>query len=287
MLLLVCVPFLCLAQADRNSPQRAQQVMQALAAAYPEIIARAEFRNNDWAVLMRGAWYYYAGGKMLPEELRGRADEYDPQPFYNYVRELPAWQTPSAEAAERFRNMSNNRRQNPPRRSQHFFDALYRARSRDEAYERVKSFRILGAQVMVHYLILEELALVEEQILALAKSDPLIRACVSNISKIESWNWRPIAETQSRSFHAYGAALDIVMKSSGGKETYWLWTVRTKPDWWNIPYSQRLHPPDGVIKAFESRGFIWGGKWLYYDTMHFEYRPEILILSGMPPERTR
>jgi hypothetical protein len=34
-------------------------------------------------------------------------------------------------------------------------------------------------------------------------------------------------------------------------------------------------------------GFIWGGKWLFFDTMHFEYRPEILILSGMPPEIRR
>ncbi|NUM57423.1 MAG: M15 family metallopeptidase, partial [Bdellovibrionaceae bacterium] len=26
---------------------------------------------------------------------------------------------------------------------------------------------------------------------------------------------------------------------------------------------------------FESEGFIWGGKWNHYDTMHFEYRPEL------------
>ena len=36
-----------------------------------------------------------------------------------------------------------------------------------------------------------------------------------------------------------------------------------------------------LIKAFESFGFIWGGKWRYYDTMHFEYRPEILVLSNI------
>jgi len=22
---------------------------------------------------------------------------------------------------------------------------------------------------------------------------------------------------------------------------------------------------------------VWGGKWYHYDTMHFEYRPEILM----------
>jgi hypothetical protein len=29
--------------------------------------------------------------------------------------------------------------------------------------------------------------------------------------------------------------------------------------------------------VFEKHGFIWGGKWYHYDTMHFEYRPELLL----------
>ncbi|MDR1839603.1 MAG: M15 family metallopeptidase, partial [Treponema sp.] len=45
--------------------------------------------------------------------------------------------------------------------------------------------------------------------------------------------------------------------------------------------------PQKVIKIFETYGFIWGGKWLFFDTMHFEYRPEILIFNGMPPEARR
>lgn len=28
--------------------------------------------------------------------------------------------------------------------------------------------------------------------------------------------------------------------------------------------------------AFERHGFIWGAKWYHYDSMHFEYRPELL-----------
>jgi hypothetical protein len=34
-----------------------------------------------------------------------------------------------------------------------------------------------------------------------------------------------------------------------------------------------------VIRAFEEQGFIWGGRWARYDTMHFEYHPELLILG--------
>ncbi len=35
--------------------------------------------------------------------------------------------------------------------------------------------------------------------------------------------------------------------------------------------------PLEIVAAFERRGFIWGGRWAHYDTMHFEYRPELLL----------
>ena len=31
-----------------------------------------------------------------------------------------------------------------------------------------------------------------------------------------------------------------------------------------------------IARIFETHGFIWGGAWYHYDTMHFEYRPELL-----------
>ncbi|MDR3167058.1 MAG: M15 family metallopeptidase, partial [Treponema sp.] len=218
---------------------------------------------------------------LLPEELRARADEYDPQPFYSYLADLPPWEEPGPEEAERFRNSAERRQANPPKRSQHFYDALWRASTREEAYDRIKTIRLFGRQVMVHYAIMEELALVEERILAEAKTNPQVRQWINSLDTLESWNWRTIADTQSRSFHAYGTAIDLLPAVTGGRETYWLWTARTNAQWWAVPYEKRLHPPDEVIKAFEAYGFIWGGKWLFYDTMHFEYRPEILILSGI------
>jgi hypothetical protein len=42
-----------------------------------------------------------------------------------------------------------------------------------------------------------------------------------------------------------------------------------------VPLEKRWNPPDPVIEAFEREGFIWGGKWPFYDNMHFEYRPEL------------
>jgi len=146
----------------------------------------------------------------------------------------------------------------------------------------MKQLRFLGQPVMVHYSILVQLSLVEERILRASKNDAAVRQWISNIKSIDGWSWRNIAESQSRSFHAYGAAIDILPKSYGGLETYWLWTSQHTPAWWTVPYTRRFHPPQEVIKAFESFGFIWGGKWRYYDTMHFEYRPEILVLGGIP-----
>ncbi|MDR1277652.1 MAG: M15 family metallopeptidase [Treponema sp.] len=277
-----------------TDPRRAEEVMKALAAAYPERIDRVEYRDGDWAVSLRAggpggtdsqktAWYYYAGGRLLPEELRSRAQEFDPQPFYQYPAELAPWQPPGPEQTERFRGQAERRRLHPPKRSQHFYDALWRSRSRDESWERVKSLRFLGRPVMVHYMILEELAQVEERILWEAKTSPQVRAWINSLDTLDGWNWRSIADTQSRSFHAYGAALDLLPKSLGGRETYWLWAARRSPEWWAIPYERRLHPPEAVIRAFEAYGFLWGGKWLFFDTMHFEYRPEILMLNKLPP----
>jgi hypothetical protein len=282
-------------QAPPENTRRAEAVMKALAAAYPERLGRAEYRNGDWAVPLRPAgfsestvlpgetWYYYAGGRLLPEELRERAQEFDPQPFYSYPAELPPWEPPGPEEAARFRNQAERRRLSPPKRSQHFYDALWRSHSRDESWDRVKSIRFLGRPVLVHYMILEELALVEEHILALEKTNPQVRSWINSLDTLDGWNWRSIADTQSRSFHAYGAALDLLPKSLGGRETYWLWAVQKNPEWWTVSYERRFHPPDAVIKAFEAHGFIWGGKWLFFDTMHFEYRPEILILSKLSP----
>lgn len=273
--------------ASEQPSDRAQQAMEALFKAYPQQIEKVEFRNDDWAVFLRGKWFYFAEGKMLPEDLLKDADLYSRQPFYDYQKELPEWQKPTPEESERFRNMSNNRRENPPRRSPHFFDVLWRINNKSEAYQRVKTIRLFGKSTMVHYLILENLSLAEEEILTAAQTDPEVQKWINSISTVEGWNWRDIAETQSRSFHSYGLAVDLLPRSFGGKETYWLWAARYKPDWWNIPYSGRYHPPIPVIKAFEKYGFIWGGKWAVFDTMHFEYRPEILHLSGIPPEMRR
>ena len=78
-----------------------------------------------------------------------------------------------------------------------------------------------------------------------------------------TYNCRPIAGSQQRSMHAWGAAIDLNTAFSD----YWRWSR-------SGGYRNAI-PPE-IVAAFERHGFIWGGRWRHFDTMHFEYRPELL-----------
>jgi hypothetical protein len=268
-------------EAPPRETSRAEEVMQAISRAYPGRVGAAQLVDGDWSVVLDGVRYFYAEARLLPESLRGKAAEYDPQPFYPYPKSLSDWKAPDEAEVASFRAMAARRATKPPKRSNHFFDALWRSRNKAESYERVKTLLFFKHELMVHYSILEELSLVEERIRAASASDPAVRAWLGKVGGLTGWNWRIIADTASRSFHSYGAAVDILPKKDDGLATYWLWSAEHDKEWWNIPYAKRRHPPEAVVSAFESQGFVWGGKWRLFDTMHFEYRPEILILNGL------
>ena len=96
------------------------------------------------------------------------------------------------------------------------------------------------------------------------KLEPALKAAAFPIAGVLSC--RPVADTGRMSMHGYAAAIDLNLRYSD----YWLWAGRAK----SIPYKNRM-PPE-IVDIFERHGFIWGGKWYHYDTMHFEYRPELL-----------
>jgi D-alanyl-D-alanine carboxypeptidase len=83
-----------------------------------------------------------------------------------------------------------------------------------------------------------------------------------------TYNCRAIAGTNRYSAHRFGIAIDI----AGAHSHYWAWS---KPDAnGRFPYKNEI--PWEIVHIFEKHGFIWGGKWYHYDTMHFEYRPEMI-----------
>jgi hypothetical protein len=79
---------------------------------------------------------------------------------------------------------------------------------------------------------------------------------------------RAVADTGQTSMHAWGAAIDINTAYSD----YWLW--HRGGDGALPAYVNRIPPQ--IVAAFQRHGFIWGGRWAHFDTMHFEYRPELL-----------
>jgi hypothetical protein len=84
--------------------------------------------------------------------------------------------------------------------------------------------------------------------------------------------WRKIAGTDRLSMHSFGMTIDVNVEFSD----YWRWAIKEEEGDGTriIEYKNRI--PLELVEIFESYGFIWGGKWYHYDTMHFEYRPELL-----------
>ena len=77
-----------------------------------------------------------------------------------------------------------------------------------------------------------------------------------------TYNCRTVAGTDQTSMHSYGAAIDL----NPAFADYWRWS--------GLAYRNRI--PSEIVAVFERHGFIWGGRWSHFDTMHFEYRPELL-----------
>jgi hypothetical protein len=85
-----------------------------------------------------------------------------------------------------------------------------------------------------------------------------------------TYNCRDIANTKRLSVHAFAAAIDVndrqadyweFLKGAGGQFTW------------------RNRVPGAIGEIFERHGFIWGAKWFHVDSMHFEYRPELIMLA--------
>jgi hypothetical protein len=94
-----------------------------------------------------------------------------------------------------------------------------------------------------------------------------------------TYNCRVIAGTDRTSAHGWGIAIDIAVAQSD----YWRWAPGGGKAPGRIAYRNRI--PLEIVEIFERHGFIWGGRWYHYDTMHFEYRPELLPpLSPLPDD---
>ena len=254
--------------------------------AYPDITFESEWEKNvnDWKITMtlgeKEIILYWANGAMLPEDELKNKDLYWSLLYeYDYRKPLkdPANFTPQ-EIEEIKKFGSDENRKSQAGTPMFFFDEIYDSKTRGKLESHIKGISFLGFRVNVHERIVQPLKEIETKINETAKTDKEVADFVKSISKNEAYYWRVIANTNRKSFHSLGIAIDIRPKSYKGKEVYWSWTKDKAPDGWMLtPLKNRWMPPQAVIDIFEDQGFIWGGKWIIFDNMHFEYHPELII----------
>jgi len=263
-----------------GSESTGEREMKALAAAYPDRISQAAQRNSDWSVDVAGEWFAWAHGRILPESKSADWERYASFRFYPYSPGgLPPLPQLDADSAARLKKALEEARVHPPRRSEDFLERLFGAGSRAETESQIVTVDLAGFPVQVNRRIAEPLARVAAECARLRVADPQAAAFFAGLSEADGFNYRDVAGTATRSYHSYGLALDLIPKSYGGKSPYWRWVMDGTDQWWLIPYQKRWMVPLSIVAAFEKQGFVWGGKWLFFDTMHFEYRPEIFILA--------
>lgn len=90
-----------------------------------------------------------------------------------------------------------------------------------------------------------------------------------------TFNWRVVVGTNRMSPHCYAIAIDIGIS----KSNYWRWDNSNASETDTIRYHNSMLKE--IVDIFEKYGFIWGGFWYHYDTMHFEYRPDLIIYRNM------
>ncbi len=148
-------------------------------------------------------------------------------------------------------------------RVEELFLATYGS-TRHDVNQRLTKVRFFGLRYPFHERAAEPLARVVKRLEPEVKANPKLLPFLKDIGG--TYIWRTIKRSKRLSGHSFGIAIDINVERSD----YWRWTYRGKPMVW------KNRVPQVIVDAFEAEGFIWGGRWKHYDTMHFEYRPELL-----------
>ncbi|MHB8873744.1 MAG: M15 family metallopeptidase [Myxococcaceae bacterium] len=152
------------------------------------------------------------------------------------------------------------------------FDPVFRATyGKSKARVDIVRFTFFGQRVMVHRKVLGAFEKVASRLGEAVGQDPSLTPFLKGVGG--TFNWRKISDTQRQSAHSYGVSIDLNVARSH----YWEWQRPKQPLVWKNRF------PQAIVDAFEAEGFIWGGRWDHYDTMHFEFRPELLDPSCREP----
>jgi len=150
-----------------------------------------------------------------------------------------------------------------------FFEKIYGSTSQEVKNNLVEIIwcpKIVGQKIMV-----TKVNGIDKKLLQISKEldeHPELKKYCTDIGG--TFNWRNIKGTTRHSMHSFGMTMDI----NTNYANYGEWECKCTTEATIVPYVNRI--PQMIVDIFEKHGFIWGGKWSHFDTMHFEYRPELL-----------
>jgi len=234
--------------------QKLVPILAALAAAYPKALQALEIRSDQRLfICLAGQKFIYDDGITKTSEQRLDHPDikdmfHDTYPLANPTDRLPKDFDPG-----RYR-----------------VDALFMALYGDSESAVasncvVAEFCGNSVKFNARYGAADALRAVSAGLTPLLAQKPEIRSYVDKLAG--TFNWRKVAGTESLSNHSFATAIDLNVK----KAAYWRWVPPSQ-----LETFSRKNWPTEIIETFERQDFIWGGKWRHFDTMHIEYRPEII-----------
>lgn len=262
------------------TPQEELEVFQT---AYPDVGFTMDYdkEKDDYRITVdsykKKTVFYRCDGLYLPEKLLENKDGFW-RVLYKYQRETLDPADFTEEQKQRILEYSSEEnRANGAVSSKFIYDAIFDCFTRGTTESHLKSKTLWGHPVSVHAMVGPAMDRAEKKVYELAKTDPEVQNFLNSIISTDGYNWREIRDSHTKSFHSFGIAIDVLPKGWGRKIVYWGFEKQKgNKQWMLIPLKSRWMPPASVIAAFEDEGFIWGGRWVIWDNMHFEYHPEIL-----------
>lgn len=219
---------------------------QALKEAYPDNIV--ELKDN-YIILRSGEKIIYDDGK--EKDFIGRLEDSDVEDMFYDVYALP-----NPEPAFQF---------DPGRsRSEALYKAMY-GNSASAVQKNLTNVEWLGQQVTF-----TSINGAADSLRAVAKEIAHYPELKLYLKSSGTFYWRPVRGAERMSAHSYGIAFDIGVE----KSDYWQWKSGSNDENKKVAYSNQI--PRQLVEIFQKHGFIWGGAWYHFDTMHFEFRPELL-----------
>lgn len=262
--------------------------LDILRKAFPDFSFTATYDEtySDWKIKVafttgskKSEIFYWCEARLLPEnQIKNKAKYLQIFEDYPYGKELqdPSTYTQEQIAEYKYAGLSTTRK-NEPYPATFILDFIYSSSTQKIVEQHLSKVKFLGHSVTVNERLVKPLAAVEKKLLELKKTNKTVANFLDkDLDHLEGYNWREISDVDRKSFHSTALAIDFLPPKLN-KHIYWRWTKDQKGEnWMLVPLSSRWMPPYDVINIFEEEGFIWGGKWLIWDNMHFEYRPELL-----------